>query len=158
VISPTIALVQIRNDRKRRRHIERRAQAERVSAWPGQNGERQPVTLFNGSDEPVYEAVVTLVLIQGAGAQRGEDLAPELAGYRATTGVIPPGRWLVYVEGGWGGMYRKPGVEVAFTDRAGIHWVRRANGQLEEISQGAFEYFNLSRPLELVTPEANETC
>lgn len=156
VISPTIALMQIRNDRRFRRRTEHRSQAQRVSAWPGANGERQPLIVLNRSDEPIYEAVVTLVLIQGDGARRGEDLAPELQEYRVTTGIIPPGRWRVHVEGGWGGMYRKPGVEIAFTDSAGVNWVRRASGRLEEIAEVPFDHFNLARPLDLATIEREE--
>jgi hypothetical protein len=109
--------------------------------------------LLNHSDEPVYEAVATFVFIDGSGPTRGEEVTPELAARRATVGVIPPGRWRVCVDGDWNGMYAHLGLEVAFTDRAGAHWVRRADGRLEQIPRGAFDYFALSRPLELTPPE-----
>jgi hypothetical protein len=67
--------------------------------------------------------------------------------------VIPPGRWRVSVDGGWNGMYSRLGLEVAFTDRAGAHWVRRADGRLEQLPRGAFDHFELSRPLDLTPPE-----
>jgi hypothetical protein len=46
--------------------------------------------------------------------------------------------------------------EIAFTDRAGVHWVRRGGGQLAELSENPFEYFGrygLTAPYELQTPE-----
>jgi hypothetical protein len=45
---------------------------------------------------------------------------------------------------------------VAFTDRAGAHWVRRADGRLEQLPRGAFDYFELPRPLELTPPEQDD--
>jgi hypothetical protein len=71
-------------------------------------------------------------------------------------GVIPPGRGRVYFDGGWGGTYPRLGIEVAFTDRAGVHWVRRARGLLDELPLGAFDHFKLPRPRDLVTAEPDE--
>jgi hypothetical protein len=62
----------------------------------------------------------------------------------------------VCVDGAWNGMYSRLGVEVAFTDRAGAHWVRRADGRLEQLPRGAFDYFELPRPLELTPPEQDD--
>jgi hypothetical protein len=110
----------------------------------GINAEQQEVVVLNRSDEPVYQAVASLILIQGAGPQTGEDLTKlieqtsQMASYRAAMGLIPPGRWRTFVDGGWGGMGRRPGIEVAFTDSAGVHWVRRTNGKLDEISENPF--------------------
>jgi hypothetical protein len=139
-----------------RAHSESRAQAERVSVWSGPSADPQPVALLNHSDEPVYEAVATFVFIDGSGPPRGEEVSPELAARRVRVGVIPPGRWWVCVDGGWNGMYPRLGVEVAFTDRAGAHWVRRADGRLEELPRSAFDYFELPRPLELTAPEPDD--
>jgi hypothetical protein len=133
-----------------------REQAERVSAWPGPIADPQPVALLNYSDEPVYEALATFVFIDGSGPTRGEEVSPELAARRVKVGVIPPGRWRVCVTGGWNGMYARLGLEVAFTDRTGAHWVRRADGRLEQLPQGAFDYFELSRPLDLARPEPED--
>jgi hypothetical protein len=148
--------VAVRRHRKEQRvHTEPecRAQAERVSAWPGPSADPQPLALLNHSDEPVYEAVATFVFIDGSGPTRGEEVTPELAARRVGVGVIPPGQWRVCVDGEWNGMYARLGLEVAFTDRAGAHWVRRADGRLEQIPLGAFDYFALSRPLDLTPPE-----
>ena len=135
---------------------ERRQQAERISGWPGQGSlPTTPLILLNRSDEPVYEVVATLVLIQGGGARRGEDYIP--SGYRRVISILPPGRWRVNVDGGWAGMSRRPGVEVAFTDRAGITWIRRAAGMLEEVKMPAIDHYGLDRPQELVVPISDET-
>jgi hypothetical protein len=157
-----VALYQVRTERVARHASERREtdrlrrlQAERISGWPAADGDASgtPLTLLNRSDEPVYEVVATLVMVQGAGAHRGEDWVPP--GYRRTLSVLPPGRYRVLVESGWAGMSARPGVEVAFTDRAGAHWIRRATGALEEIKQPAIDHYGMSRPqaLEFPVPE-----
>ena len=136
-----VAVRRLRKEQRVHTEPECRAQAERVSAWPGPSSDPQPVALLNHSDEPVYEAVATFVFIDGSGPARGEEVTPELAARRVRVGVIPPGRWRVCVDGEWNGMYSRLGLEVAFTDRAGVHWVRRVDGRLEQIPQGAFDYF-----------------
>ena len=156
VTSVFIAVRHARNERRRPTPVDRRAQAERVSVWPGRNADPQPVALLNGSDEPVYEAVATFVFIDGSGPMRGEDASAELAARRIRVGVIPPGRWQVCINGGWNGMYSRLGVEVAFTDGAGAHWVRRADGRLEQLPRRAFDYFELSRPVDLTPPEPDD--
>ena len=142
-----------RNELRMRAGGERRAQAEKVAVWQEPPADPQPVALLNHSDEPVYDAVATFVFVDGTGPARGEEIAPERAGWRVRVGVIPPGRWRVRVDGGWNGMYSRLGVEVAFTDCAGEHWVRRADGRLEQLPRGAFDYFELSRPLNRTPPE-----
>ncbi len=157
-----LALYQIRTERVFRHESEqreaqglRRVQAERISGWPAAETNRRgtPLTLLNRSDEPVYEVVVTLVMVQGAGPRRGEEgVRPE---YRRVLSVLPPGRWKTFVQMGWAGMSRRPGVEVAFTDRSGVHWIRRATGALEEIQRPAIDYYEMSRPqfLEFPVPD-----
>jgi hypothetical protein len=153
------AFYQIHTERTRRhadeeaeRLRQRRQQAERVSGWPGQGSSPMtPLILLNRSDEPVYEVVATLVMIQGGGPRQGEDgVLPE---YRGVIAVLPPGRFRVEVAGGWAGMSRRPGVEVAFTDRSGVHWIRRATGALEEITAPAIDHYGLGRPQGLVIPD-----
>jgi hypothetical protein len=60
------------------------------------------------------------------------------------------------VDGGWGGMSRRPGVELAFTDRAGVHWVRCADCNLVEIRQPPVEYYDLALPTNWGIPERVE--
>jgi hypothetical protein len=154
-----VALYQVRTERVARHASERREaervrrlQAERISGWPAADGDASgtPLTLLNQSDEPVYEVVATLVMVQGSGPHRGED--GDFSGYRRTLSVLPPGRYRVLVESGWAGMSRRPGVEVAFTDRAGVHWIRRATGALEEIKRPAIDHYEMSRPQALSNP------
>jgi hypothetical protein len=148
-------------ERAARRQAER-SQAESVSAWyagevatQGQQLSEVPLTrvaLHNASVEPVYEAVVCLVFIQGAAPHTGEDWSRMEKGstgpYRKVLGVIPPGRWSVTFDGGWGAMTARPGAEVAFTDRAGLHWVRRSRGRLEQLSCDAVEHYGIDRPID----------
>jgi hypothetical protein len=157
-------LRQMRRDRLRhegleskdREHTQRRY-AERVSAWPGEDdGAKGRLFILNRSEEPVYQMLVTLVHVQGAAPRKGEDFRdPEDArNYRAMLSVLPPGEWSVEIEGAWGILSGRPGVEIGFTDSAGTHWVRRASGQLEELPQSAFDYFGLHRPLDLRMPDS----
>ena len=47
-------------------------------------------------------------------------------------------------------------IEVAFTDRAGASWIRRATGTLEELPKATLDYFgdfHLDGPYEFQTPE-----
>jgi hypothetical protein len=130
---------------------------------------RTPIYLVNGSAEPVYEPVIGLVAIQGAAPhtmegwlearRRGSE--PDHA-YRpvpiTTASILPPGKSVVWIEGiGWSAhLSGRSSAEIAFTDRAGAHWIRRANGQLEELPSGPLEYFHdrgLFSPFEFQTPE-----
>jgi hypothetical protein len=127
------ALVQIRRERTARTRLEReaqlkerRSQAERVSAWPLGHGteQEQPIALSNGSMEPVYRAVAYLVFIHGGGAaprtgrpRTGREVEEGTGPtFRVLLSVVPPGRHRATVSGGWGGMFVRPGVELAFTD------------------------------------------
>jgi hypothetical protein len=157
--SSTFALIQISQDRKRRRADARREQAERISAWPGAEGERQEVVLLNRSNAPVYQAVASFVFVQGAGWRTGEGLRDSgldiatLVAFQKTINAIAPGRSRVWVPGDWHGMHKRPGIEIAFTDRAGVHWVRRATGELEELPEPPFDHYRVFLPADLVTPE-----
>ena len=159
-----LALVQIRAEQRQRRadqhaalQRERRQQAERISGWPGnETAETTTLILLNRSDEPVYEVVASLVFVQGGGARRGEDYRAGNLRPLSVISVLPPGRWRVDVHGNWHGMNRRPGVEVAFLDRAGIAWIRRAAGALEEVNQSPIDHYGLGRPQGMGMPESDE--
>lgn len=146
------------------------AQAEAEAGGPGWLGgvpagvARTAIDLINGSPEPVYRIVAGVVFVQG-GAPRSME-----AFFRTTTtqkpmttaSVLPPsGTYRVWVHGFWlnaggGGMGGRSAAEVAFTDRAGKHWIRRATGQLEELPEDPIAYFQrlgLHGPHDLQTPE-----
>jgi hypothetical protein len=159
------ALWQIGTERARRlqqeerdREQAKRAQARRVACWPGEEGTpgpmdpwwgpSTPIELVNGSEEPVYNLVFALVHVQGAGGvRRAEEWKDRVSeGSDApwsTAALLPPGHWRVWVpDEGWsGGMGMRPGAEVAFVDRAGVNWIRRGGGGLEELPKPPIDYF-----------------
>jgi hypothetical protein len=147
------ALAQIAIERRARRRTEHRVQAEHISAWPHSywgSSTDTSLVLHNGSDSPVYRAVVSFVFIQGAAPHSGRELMAnrDLVGqFVRTFAVIPPGRHFTTVPGGWAGMMRRPGVEIAFVDQAGVSWLRTAEGRLSEIRQEPVDYYGLSRPV-----------
>ncbi|UKA62766.1 hypothetical protein [Arthrobacter sp. FW306-04-A] len=155
-----VAILGLRTERARRiaAEVERaahlkRTQAERVFGWFGGRVEGEDMVdslvVRNDSQLPIYNAVVSLVLLQGAGARTGEDLSSlDLRWtYQKTVLVVPPGTWRVRVQSGWQGMSRRAGVEVAFRDAQGSAWIRRANGMLEVLAEDPFDHLNVSRPV-----------
>jgi hypothetical protein len=162
-----VAFWQIRTERQARLRREdeaateaHRAQADRIHAWySGEGGRGTRITLLNGSEEPVYRAAVVLVFISGGAGPRTGKEQVELS--KAGGGspylwqflsIIPPGVHETSVGGGWGGMMKRPGVEIAFTDRSGAHWVRSGEGTLTEIPIPARLYYGLDEPLDWEVP------
>lgn len=145
-----------------------RQQAQRIYAWHGSPPERESRTfaeanavgiyLGNSSNEPVYEVVAYLVWVQGAAYRIGEDAEAygnQVIGHgfstydiRAVVQNLPPGRFVVEVKGPDNSpMQGQLGVEVAFTDRAGRHWIRRTSGELVETAISAIDHYDIHRPL-----------
>lgn len=141
------ALLQIRSERARfvaqqaaDRQERRYAQARLISAWMKALGSDPPtdgtphsymkIALANGSAEPVYNVLVTVVDVQGTIPHQRENFGTNNRQYiqDATLSILPPGRWSVRVDGAFGAMGSRPGAEVAFTDRSRVHWVRRTWG------------------------------
>jgi hypothetical protein len=126
---------------------------------------RSHIRLLNASSEPVYNLVACIIWIQGAGYATAEDAIksrserkPYNGGPWMTVSLLPPGRWQVWVAGtGWAtGLGGRPGIDVAFTDRAGNHWIRRGRGALEELPIDALNYFGdfgLHGPHQFQLPE-----
>lgn len=180
------ALVQINTERNRRhaneereRYERHRSQAQLISAIMGPEEKppsqeelpftplkythgRTGVDIINNSAEPVYSVVVGIVFLRDttAGPRTTEEALRLRREMRlpgmpvTTTSILPPGTYRVWVrEVGWA---RRPGAEIAFTDRAGNHWIRRTDGQLEELAKPPFEYFSehgMYGPYELQLPE-----
>ena len=142
------ALVLLVIDARHRGQREEQAQAAKVSAWMTEFYEKNSVaTLSNASDTPVYRAIVSLIHWQGGGGpMTGEEAAKVYL--PALVGVLPPGRCRVQLPPFDGGMYARPGVEVAFTDATNRHWVRRYDGHLERMSREAAEHYRLGLPLD----------
>jgi len=154
----TAALISIRRERKTREEFnkdklerESRNQAVKISSWFGgrilPGDERDSLILLNRSDTPIYNVVATMVFAQGGAPRMGEDMR-DLPDHRACYTVLPPGTWRAAAPGGWGGMHRMPAVEIAFTDTAGLNWVRRGSGQLMRLPAEPFDHFEVTRPID----------
>lgn len=126
----TSALVAASGWRRRRRES-LHAQLEQVSAWLHQEprtGDKHLI-VSNASPVPVYGVIVSVVLVQGAGVHRGEDL-PGGGHFQRWVPMVPPGQWRVSPSPMLdGGMHRVPGIELGMTDAAGQHWIRRVDGR-----------------------------
>lgn len=141
-------------DERRWHEQEERAQAALVAVWLGgpvdlEAGESASdyISVSNASTLPVYNAVVTLVIIQGAGPRHGNE-RPGLADGRAVFSIVPPGRWYVALPySGWRGMSAHPGVEIGFRDVNGRSWARRGSGELEPIDCDPVDFYGYSRPV-----------
>lgn len=154
----------LRTERTERLCRERRAQAELLSAWIGdvrwgnvlELGSGGPgdvetdLELSNASGSPVYRAVLSVVDIQGTG-WRGQGNAPD--GHQFCLSVIPPGRFHLTIHRGFGGgMGIHWEAELAFTDAAGHHWVRRSSGLLEELGEDPITHYHVVRPVGWMVP------
>lgn len=113
-------------DRRRDARDRRRAHAELVSAVMGPldrtgvDGDHQKgrtgIDLYNSSASPVYDVVVGIVFIQGAGPTTMEeflDRSRDEAVPITTSKVLAPGRFRVWVDGvGWtSALSGRPGAE-----------------------------------------------
>jgi hypothetical protein len=130
-----------RNSKER----ERREQAEKISSWVASEKRELPVKLSNSSGDPVYDVIVNVVLVQGAGPQTGKETF-----LRRTYKVLPPGQFIViFNDYPGGGMHTKPGTEIAFTDKKGSHWLKDKNGALISLGkQSPTEYYEMGQPVE----------
>jgi len=152
---------------EKERHSAEREQAEAISAWPlghpngmgpGETPQPQmPIYIVNGSSQLIYEVAIWNVFIQGAAPHTGEDWVQrgEDEPYwhqLVAIAAVPPGRWEVSIDFDTGPPQSVRGVEVAFTDRSGTTWLRRATGPLEKLSQAAPEHYGLARPLSYRSP------
>ena len=182
VAAISVALFQIRTERKLRQKAEHedkierhKAQARLISAMPGptepEEGQdplagRSAVDCINASSEPIYNVVLGIVFIQGAAPRTTEDMlklrlgSGEVASVPTTTlSILPPGRSRAWIPGThWtSALAGRAGAEIAFTDRAGSHWIRRATGELDELPVDPLEYFkqfDFYGPYEFQTPES----
>jgi hypothetical protein len=126
---------------------------------------RTGVDLINGSAEPVYRLVVAIVNIQGTSPATIERWVENRQRARqtgipnpvpiTTVSILPSGVHRVWIQGiGWGRVLSgRRAAEVAFTDRAGSHWIRRATGQLEELAEDPISHYLGAGPHELQIPE-----
>ena len=64
--------------------------------------------------------------------------------FRAVVQTLPPGKYWLTIDP----PMESPGLEIAFTDAAGRHWVRRVTGELCERDTGALHYYDIASPVE----------
>jgi hypothetical protein len=161
------------DERQRDREQRHRDQARLISAVVGpeeESGgwavpERTGIDLINSSPEPVYRLVVAIVSVQGAGMptierrleyqNREKDIFKRPQAPITTASILPSGTYRVWIAGRHLGVaaYLRYGAEVAFTDRAGSHWIRRATGQLEELPEDPILHYLGRGPHDLHIPE-----
>ena len=145
-----------------------RLQAEKQAAWAARGGIdtgnsfRTSVRFANRSDQPIYNAVMYLVWVQGAAFRTGEDAERfcradtfEIGRIRALAHTVPPGLWRTELAGPPDSPKQgQLGVEFAFTDAAGRHWVRRTSGVLEELVADPLTHFDIGKPLQYAVLQA----
>lgn len=143
---------------ERQEMAEKLAQLSSIAAWL----ERDPtgetfIVIRNDSDLPVYEVVAIIVVTNGAGCCKGEDLESSYQ-YRKILDLIPPGLHSVANDmGGFYGMHRHPLVEIAFVCAKGKSWVRREMVFLMSLMYRRLATMSLVFPLILIWLRRIET-
>jgi hypothetical protein len=144
-----IAFIQIRTERQARIKRERdseskaqREQAELISSWIVLETDVVWVAILNQSPQPVYQMIVSIFAI----GQSGDHLRGEIPAGQVCVGVVPPGQGYVGLLAPYQGMFRRPGVEIAFRDKAGMNWIRKPWGELAEIGMDTLEYYQVDLP------------
>jgi hypothetical protein len=146
-----VALATVISDQRSRSAEAEKAQARRIVAWVNDvsDDEKGPTVavLRNSSDEPVYRLLAWLAYYPGPtseilarGGHNNSTPSPYL--------IVPPGNFQIELPPFVHGMHKRPLVEIAFTDAAGRHWIRRQNGSLERIGKSAVEHYGFSEPLD----------
>lgn len=148
-----VALLQIKTERDARikrekeTHVRKmRDQAEHVSSWilkESPDHSKVWIAVSNQSTRPVYQVIVSLVMIQGSGPRDGKD-TPSTE--QVHLSVAPPGVIYVSIPANYHGMNRHPGIEIAFKDALGKCWVRKGSGDLVEIEKTPVEYYAIDLP------------
>ncbi|WP_454926151.1 hypothetical protein [Actinomyces oris] len=127
-----------------RRSDKRKEQAVRITVWVLTNQKSDQKTddvirISNQSFSPVYRFVVTVVINEQNGSHYP-------AWYRRIFTALPPGEWQLTAPKGWRRMSARPGVEIAFTDAHGVHWLRNAVGHLHERPIDAIKHYGVELP------------
>ncbi|WP_445185546.1 hypothetical protein ACTXG6_45760 [Pseudonocardia sp. Cha107L01] len=161
-----IQSVQLRNQQKQLAAVEQREHREhasRISAWPsditpGVRGSNITIRIRNTASEPITSVVLFYVFIQGAAPRTGEDhvrlIEPAgqwLPAYVPFGAILPGQSEFTFQDVETGIMQGRVGAEIAFTDRAGTSWIKRANGTIQEISDNPAKHYGLELPLDYKT-------
>ena len=127
-----------------RRKDKRKEQAARIVAWvltcqKSEQKNEDVIRISNRSFSPVYQCVATFTINEGDGHH-----PPKY--YRRIVTTLPPGEWQLGAPKGWRGMCARPGIEIAFTDAHGVHWIRNTVGQLSESHIDAIKHYGIELP------------
>ena len=135
-----VAIWKLTSGAKKDRDDRRRHQAQQLTAWVDETNGLQIVS--NRSGMPVYDAVLTFTInvSDGRQAPTGEEY------YQHAFHTLPPGDWQLPCPKGWHGMGAYPGVELAFRDAGGQHWLRTSRGELKELDESPINYYGIGYP------------
>jgi hypothetical protein len=160
VLSTTNLIVQQRRDRLTAGEAQRR-QAEQVTGWlvRDYDGPEVPdiiisgLVLQNGSSQPVYDLIASIVTVHGAGprtrvgfGKRVTDDPRSPFTYLKLFTLLPPGQTKTRIQHPGSGMGLRCGVELVFQDVAGCYWLRQGNGILKQVSQHPVDLYDLPQP------------
>ena len=139
--------VQTRKLEQQRADAERASQASRVAGWLVLTGSGQDegyeITVRNSSDLPVTRLMA--MIVDGRYSPPACEPATPECGIFAPFDPVPPSTTLrKRTESAGGASGWRPSVQIAFTDAAGRHWVRRPDGALFEIDGSPGNLFNYS--------------
>lgn len=144
IFATVLTALNLRREARWRREDEKREQATRIAAWILTDQKSGPtkediIRISNQSSSPAYRCVAVFVINE----QDGSHYPAE---YRRILTALPPGEWQLAAPKGWRGMCARPGVEIAFTDAHGVHWIRNAVGQLQESPVDAIKHYEIELP------------
>lgn len=148
------AYYQLYSDRQISKNADFLDQAEHVSAWiENETGSKATVVMLNESKSPVYKVVIKLVR---AGNEITDHIDMELLGYVSFISILPPGKYLTYIDNDYHGMSFTPAIEISFTDSKGLHWVRGGNGNIRRLKKTPTEYYGLGEPMPWQLPREKQ--
>jgi hypothetical protein len=139
---------------KREGARQERQQAEQVTAWIEyyESGVFRkiliPIAVNNGSNQPIYQLVVSQVSLPGGFKWRdsGFDAVGDKS-FRLFLALVPPGKksYRMKNRADTGGKdVPLLGIELAFTDAAGQHWCRARDGTLKKLGTPPAEAYQLT--------------
>jgi len=135
-------------EEQERLYADRRLQAEQVAAWieteffDDEHGPMVCVAVNNQSFQPIYNVVVQGILL----SDTGDPIAGPFPENRSQIAVVPPGKGYTTFPFDYHGMFKRPGIEIAFQDAANRYWLRKTNGELVELAVSPVVFYNISLP------------
>lgn len=153
VLAVILSLWQTRNESKLRIERESKSVARNVAAWVEEGAclnSKAPIDCFhiyvpaiiqNDNRTPLYDVVISVVGMYGAGPQREGEKNDEGYDCRCLVMQVPPGLWGLWIPTHGSGMGVMTALEISFRDARGKCWIRRGNGDLIAIDRNPLQYF-----------------